>query len=94
MQLPEELLAGIDLSVLSSKNNPIDALQQKPLKLPSLRIEKEKRSGKVATIISGYADECEAVIELSKKLKQRLAVGGSERDGEILLQGDVREKAA
>lgn len=31
--------------------------------------------------------------ELAKTLKSKLAVGGSERDGEILLQGDVKEKA-
>lgn len=31
--------------------------------------------------------------ELAKTLKTKLAVGGSERDGEILLQGDIKDRA-
>ena len=59
---------------------------------PLLRIEKDRRKGKTATLITGYEEDCEEVRELTKRLKQQLAVGGSTRDGEILLQGDVREK--
>ena len=61
-------------------------------KKPLLKIEKDKRKGKIATLITGYEDDSDEVRELAKLLKQRLAVGGSTRDGEILLQGDVRDK--
>ncbi len=67
---------------------------QKPKKLPRLRLMLDKRKGKTATIVLGMENETdEAVEELAKTLKTRLAVGGSARDGEILLQGDIREKA-
>ncbi len=67
---------------------------QKPKKLPRLRLILDKRKGKTATIILGMENESdEAVEQLAKTLKARLAVGGSARDGEILLQGDIREKA-
>ncbi len=68
--------------------------QQKPKKLPRLRLILDKRKGKTATIILGMENESDADVEaLAKTLKSRLAVGGSARDGEILLQGDIREKA-
>ncbi len=70
--------------------------EQKPAqhKLPLLRVEKDKRKGKTATLVTGHDGTDEEVAALAKHLKVRLAVGGSVRDGEILLQGDVREKTA
>ncbi len=66
----------------------------KAKKLPRLRLMLDKRKGKTATIVLGMENETdEAVNALAKTLKTRLAVGGSDRDGEILLQGDIREKA-
>ena len=61
---------------------------------PILRVEKDKRKGKLATLITGYSDDSDEVQALAKTLKQRLAVGGSTRDGEILLQGDMRQKVS
>ena len=61
---------------------------------PLLRIITEKRRGKMATII--YAEPAlndETAEGLARELKQRLAVGGSTRDGEILLQGNLKDKA-
>lgn len=59
-----------------------------------LRVITEKRSGKMSTIIYDADDRPIAESkDLAKTLKSRLAVGGSERDGEILLQGDVKDKA-
>ncbi len=67
---------------------------EKPKKLPRLRLVLDKRKGKTATLILGMESESDADVEaLAKTLKSRLAVGGSARDGEILLQGDIREKA-
>ena len=55
-------------------------------------IEKKGRGGKVATIVKGFvgtdADRC----KLEKMLKTKCGVGGSSKDGLIILQGDIRDK--
>ena len=52
----------------------------------------EKRKGKPTTIISGYDGEDEDFKILAKEIKSKLAVGGSFKDGEIIIQGDYRDK--
>jgi translation initiation factor 1 len=52
----------------------------------------EKRKGKPTTIISGYEGEDEDFKILVKELKNILAVGGSFKDGEIIIQGDYRDR--
>ncbi|MDE7412384.1 MAG: translation initiation factor [Muribaculaceae bacterium] len=58
----------------------------------SIAMEKKGRGGKTATIIFGFTSDDEEIRETATRLKQRLGIGGSSRGGEILLQGDVREK--
>lgn len=56
--------------------------------------EKKGRAGKPATIIAGFGDmPDEEIADIARHLKQRLGCGGSERGGEILLQGDRRREA-
>lgn len=78
----------------AAEEEPPQPAAEAPQKKPLLRIEKDKRKGNTATLITGYDTDCKAVRELTSALRQQLAVGGSTRDGEILLQGDVRLKAA
>ncbi len=52
----------------------------------------EKRKGKPTTIISGYEGKDEDFKLLAKELKNKLAVGGTFKDGEIIIQGDYRDK--
>ncbi len=52
----------------------------------------EKRKGKATTIISGYEGEEEDFKLLAKELKNKLAVGGTFKDNEIIIQGDYRDK--
>jgi len=52
----------------------------------------EKRKGKATTIISGYEGEDEDFKILVKEIKSKLAVGGTFKDGEIIIQGDYRNK--
>ena len=52
----------------------------------------EKRKGKPTTIIAGYEGEDEDFKILAKEIKNKFAVGGSFKDGEIIIQGDYRDK--
>ena len=73
-----------------------DAEEQEtlPAEKQSLRIELDKRhrNGKTATLITGFIGSDDDLKELAKLLKTKCGVGGSARDGEILIQGDLRQK--
>lgn len=71
---------------------PAPAAPQKKVKAITLRVELDKRAGKTATLITEHTGTDEQIVALGQSLRRRLAVGGSVRDGEILLQGDVRLK--
>lgn len=66
-------------------------VQREPLRVV---IDRKARKGKTATIVEGFLCPDEEVADIAKKLKQKLGTGGSSRDGEILLQGDWRDKTA
>lgn len=65
-----------------------------PKEKQTLRIELDKRNrkGKSVTLITNFAGTEDDLQDLAKLLKTRCGVGGSARDGEILLQGDFRQK--
>ncbi len=52
----------------------------------------EKRKGKPTTIIAGYEGADEDFKILAKEIKSKLAVGGTFKDGEIIIQGDYRDR--
>lgn len=56
-------------------------------------LEKKGRGGKTAVLIKGFEGTEEDLKELAKSIKNHCATGGSVKDGEILIQGDVRQKA-
>jgi translation initiation factor 1 len=58
-----------------------------------VQISKKGRGGKTVSLVTGFVGQTGDLEVLGKELKARCGVGGSVKDGEILLQGDVRDKA-
>ena len=59
----------------------------------NLRVHLDRRKGgKIVTIIRGYQGPISELKTLANSLKKKLSVGGSVKNDEILLQGNIREK--
>ena len=57
-----------------------------------LNMERAGRGGKTVTLVKGFVGSEEDITALSKLLKQKCGVGGSVKDGEIIIQGDHRQR--
>lgn len=57
-----------------------------------VKIEKKGRGGKTVTVVSGFIGREDDLKELGRMLKTKCGVGGSVKEGEILIQGEFRER--
>ena len=64
-------------------------LQQQKLKI---KLETKHRGGKAVTLVEGFTGKEEDLQTLGKALKNFCGTGGSVKDGEIIIQGDQKEK--
>ena len=67
-----------------------------PSKQQNLIVQKsvKGRGGKVATLVTGFIGKEADLESLGKMLKNKCGTGGSVKDGEIMIQGDQRNKIA
>jgi len=57
-----------------------------------VRLDTKHRAGKAVTLVEGFVGKEEDLEDLGKKLKSFCGTGGSAKNGEIIIQGDQREK--
>lgn len=80
-----------DFNYESIAEEEADTLPKNQQKL-RVSMEKKGRGGKTVTLIKGFVGTEDDLKELGKLLKTKCGVGGSAKDGEIIIQGDFKQR--
>jgi len=90
---PEGIVYSTNTAFEYRYNTPQEAAtlppQQQPLRIS---LDRKHRGGKQVTIITGFTGSNDDLQALGKQLKSACGTGGSSKDGEIIVQGDFRDK--
>ncbi len=60
--------------------------------LLKVKLDTKQRAGKVVTLVDGFIGTAADLEQLGKELKTKCGTGGSAKDGQILIQGDYKDK--
>ena len=91
-------LSGVVYSTDDSFNYQLADLFQETETLPvnqqnlKVQLDRKMRKGKVVTLVTGFVGQAEDLEALGKLLKQKCGVGGTVKDGEIVIQGEFKQK--
>jgi translation initiation factor 1 len=94
----KQVYTGIVYSTDQDFEYQMDAEDQVVETLPPAKqkliaqLDKKARKGKMVTLVKGFVGTEDDLNALGKLLKQKCAVGGSVKDGEVILQGDFRKR--
>ncbi len=77
---------------LPGDESPEEIFPEPAQQLIKVRLETKHRAGKAVTLVDNFSGSEEQKEELGKKLKAVCGTGGSVKDGEIIVQGDHRDK--
>ena len=80
-----------DYNYVTDEEPEAETLPKQQQKL-RVQMEKNHRGGKTVTLVKNFVGTSDDLKELGKLLKTKCGVGGSAKDGEILIQGDFKEK--
>ena len=79
------------LNLPSGEERRVEPLPPSKQKL-TVYLDRRNRGGKQVTLVKGFTGSEEDLSELGRRLRSRCGTGGSAKNGEILIQGDCRDK--
>lgn len=80
-----------DFNYTTEENEEAETLPKSQQRL-RVSVEKKGRGGKTVTLIRGFVGTEEDLKELGRLLKAKCGVGGSVKDGEVLVQGEFKQR--
>jgi translation initiation factor 1 len=86
------IMYSTDPTFVHQEETATDAVVPKNQQDLRVMLDRKNRGGKAVTLITGYRGSEADLEALAKMLKTKCGVGGAAKDGEILIQGDFREK--